>query len=318
MLGRFLVIGFGLMGCHAFAQAGPTLVGAGYDPPGAIFVAPGQISRLEVSGLKTVLGSGLVRAGAIPLPSDLNGISVTVRQYCKRYLADPYQLSRSIKAPLVSLGQSNVCSSLTPSTADRSAECLRTYITAQMPFELETNNAGCPCCISEIVISENGVDSKSFAVRAVDDQVHVVTTCDRNPASTDCQSIVAHADGSLISAQSPAAPGEVVIVYAWGLQPGAYLKTGEVTPTPAPPTKFSGWSPMISLDFLVNSGTARVADPVSASYMTAGQVGLYQVHVQLPASFPVVQPCGEDVGSNLTINLKGMWASDSAAICVKP
>ena len=55
---------------------GPTLAGTGYSNPSIIRVAPGQITTLFVTGLKTVL-SQPVKATSLPLPTTLAGISVT-------------------------------------------------------------------------------------------------------------------------------------------------------------------------------------------------------------------------------------------------
>jgi len=73
------------------------------------------------------------------------------------------------------------------------------------------------------VISQDGVDSQAIGVSIVDDWIHVITCADKDDSSAcgsaGAYSIVTHADGTLVSAQSPAKPGEVVVIYAWGLGP---------------------------------------------------------------------------------------------------
>jgi len=58
---------------------GPVLTGIGYVDPSIMRVAPGQITTLFVTGLKTVLASS-VSAPGLPLPTTLAGISVTLNQ----------------------------------------------------------------------------------------------------------------------------------------------------------------------------------------------------------------------------------------------
>ena len=62
----------------ATGQTGPTLIGAGYNLPTTLKLAPGQITTLSLTGLKTVLPSGFVKATTVPLPTTLAGISVTL------------------------------------------------------------------------------------------------------------------------------------------------------------------------------------------------------------------------------------------------
>jgi hypothetical protein len=66
--------------------------------------------------------------------------------------------------------------------------------------------------------------------------------------------------------------------------------------------------------------------------LTPGQVGLYQINVQLPSAFPAaVLPCTTlsvctgnpafcplPIQSNLTIDIGGVTSFDGAAICIQP
>ena len=309
----------GLIG-HAFAQTGPSLIGASYTTPPLLRVSPGQIVRLQLTGLQTNLPNQSVQAASVPLPVQLAGLSVKVNEYTKRFQADPFELTGSFTAPVVSVRQISLCSLNTKSS---NANCLSTYITVQIPYELRFNNVGNPFYSHEIVISENGNESPPFNVAVVDDKIHVVTDCDQRETANGCHSIVTHADGSLVSPQSPGIAGETVVVYAWGLgYTTPSVKTGNLTPAPAPISALQGEPDRIRVwfDFRPN-GPSWVFGPAQAkavTYLTPGQVGLYQIAVQLPSRFPAVLPCDPAVQSNLTINLSGVWSSDAAAICVQP
>ena len=155
-----------------------------------------------------------------------------------------------------------------------------------------------------------------------------------------------HADGTPVSAESPAKAGETVIIYAFGLgHVTPAVKTGEATPIPAPvlyfDSPFFGRTVDLQYDFRVNAspsrpylnpiatGPVRVRNPRFAG-LTPGEVGLYQINVTLPDAFPPVERCTSPadkgtlssiffpVVSNLTIDLGGISSFDGAAICVQP
>jgi hypothetical protein len=307
----------------AVGQSGPTLAGAGYGfGPAYPIIAPGQIVLLQVAGLKTVLSPGFQQAASVPLPATLAGISVTATQTVRLSIMGTPRVT-SYKAPILSLNQMNLCDTGTAS------DCLITYIAVQMPYELETNPTSPPIIQSQIVISENGTDSQVFGLAVQPDRIHVITTCENQPWQTGCPSTVAHADGTLVSAGSPAAPGETVVVYAWGLgNTMPAVKTGYATTLPAPVVNLPGYSGglWVDLDFTPNAAASRYRYFPTASFakawLTPGFVGLYQVNVGLPSTFPGVPSCGQGepqskIQSNLTINLGGPYSSDGAAICVQ-
>ena len=275
---------------------------------------------LQVVGLKTVL-TKKYQATTLPLPTTLAGISVTLTQFISSG-----QVSTPV--PLLAINQGNICSV----SSTHLPECGLTLITVQTPFELVVPQ---PSNINpELVISENGVSSRAFEMRTSADNIHVVTDCDLgawvgfgcavpSPSSSGSP-MVTHADGTLVWAESPAKPGEVVVIYAWGLGPTApAVKTGAATPTPAPALPGNngyGGAPLIQFDFRPNASPSSTQGsfnlPVFAG-LVPGQVGLYQVNVKLPTSFPSVDPCSGGIRSNLTINLV-MSSFDGAAICVQP
>src|ERR1700680_1957263 len=89
-----------LMSLASLSGQGPTLTGTGYANPSIVRVAPGQITTLFVSGLKTVLPTEPINAASVPLPTSLAGISVILNQ--------PGQPASPV--PLLSLQQISTCS----------------------------------------------------------------------------------------------------------------------------------------------------------------------------------------------------------------
>jgi hypothetical protein len=198
-----------------------------------------------------------------------------------------------------------------------------TSITGQIPVEMSVVPlSGLPQ--TDITVSENGTRSKGFVVTPSVSNIHVAMGCG-NPAGI----CVTHADGSLVTAGSPAHPGEIVVIYAHGLgQTDPAVPTGQPTPTPAPVVTNHIF---LQFDFNSNAGpkspsTNPLEPPVNLpefAGLTPGEVGLYQVNVKIPDTFPAVQPCATpsafwSVRSNLTIDISDNYGSyDGAAICVQ-
>jgi uncharacterized protein (TIGR03437 family) len=308
---------------------GITLVGMGYDSPSSKSVAPGQIITLFLSGAKTVLppSNRSQKAMSVPLPLTLAGFSAVVHQN------DP---QGTYPVPILSVSQRNVC----VDTMTTSPDCLITLLTIQMPFE---TNATLERLMqtpgrTELIVSENGVGSKPFMVPLASAEFHIVTDCDFQVPRDLCRPAVTHADGTRVTADSPAKPGEVVVIYALGL--GAtrpLVKSGEPTPTPPPVLSgFRGFSRPVFLrfDFFPNAGPSPryftfsppVIRPIEPLFvgLTPGQVGLYQINVEVPDMFPSILPCGvppndNGITSNLTIDIGGETLTfDGAPICVQP
>jgi len=315
---------------------GVTLIGSGYSDPSVIRVAPGQIATLFVTGLKTVLLSQPINAAVVPLPTALAGISVTLNQ----------NGGKSTPVPLLSIQQSSVCSSAGASSPPGlTADCLITAITVQIPFELTvvpqpplTSN------VQELLVTENGTVSKAFKLTPLADNLHVINTCDlfqsRQLASAgSCEPLVTHADGTIVTVDTPAQADEELVVWAYGL--GATTPTptsGSVSPTPAATYASSLY---LQFDFRTNaapsrpySGTVAGTEPPQSPApifvgLTPGEVGLYQINFKIPSSIPVVERCGiscgsvkctifDTVQSNLTIDIGASFSFDGAAICVEP
>ena len=314
----------------AFAQTGPTLIGSTYTahnsliPTAQVVVAPGQIATLQVTGLKTALSQPVI-ASQFPLPTVLGGFSVTIYQVGK------FSGSISLAVPLLSVAQSYTCYPIT-------LDCTITSITVEIPMEtmpfLFFENGPS----SQLVISENGVDSQPFDIAPLPANTHVLTGCGSFP-QVAC---VTHADGSLVTATSPAQPSETVVIDAHGLgQTDPPVTAGAATPTPAPKAANYIYA---TFNFSPNAGPRYPSlDPTQVSLntpvfagLTPGEIGLYQLNVKLPDTFPSVPACTglsplySAVQSNLTIeittylNLYGSVSDaaappyDAAPICVQP
>src|SRR5579871_5534978 len=144
----------------ALLGQGATLVGAGYANPASIRVAPGQITTIFATGLNPDFSQPQV-ATTLPLPTTLGGIAVTVNQ------ASPQQ---SLMVPLLSVAQVNLCGNHAGTP-----ECLLTAVTLQIPYELSIDgDFSLPGTTSstELVISVNGTNSRSFSITAVPDNLH--------------------------------------------------------------------------------------------------------------------------------------------------
>jgi hypothetical protein len=333
-----IVVGAIIISLGPLFGQGPTLTGAGYAYPVPIRVAPGQITTLFVTGLKTVLPQP-VKAMSLPLPNSLAGISVTITQPVST------QSSQSYSVPLLAVQQILNCNSGgQPQPGAFTPDCLVSAVTVQIPYEIVVPGGpiGPPLGPAEIVVAEGGAASKSFLMNPpVTDNLHVLTTCDAFPPEqvigNSCNAVVTHADGTLVTAASPAKAGEEIVIYAFGLgQTSPAVKTGAVTPTPAP-VLAGNRLVYVQFDFRPNAAPsppyfnplilAPFVPGALFAGLTPGQVGLYQINVRIPSSLPALGSCSvgaqpgfpyNNVLSNLTIDLSGLNSFDGAAICVAP
>jgi uncharacterized protein (TIGR03437 family) len=105
-----------------------------------------------------------------------------------------------------------------------------------------------------------------------------ITLLDAAPALFQDNSGIAaeHADGSLISSDAPAHPGEVIVVYGTGL--------GRTNPTQIDGTFARAAAPIILLNQLqvLLDGQAVPAENILYAGITPGFSGLYQVNLRLP------------------------------------
>ncbi|MCL5745463.1 MAG: hypothetical protein M1541_16325 [Acidobacteria bacterium] len=135
--------------------------------------------------------------------------------------------------------------------------------------------------------------------------------------------MVAHGDGSLVSAQNPAVPGEEVVAYAVGLgQTNPPLETGKLVTAPAPTQATFGLDFNYHPNALASKPLPDSPQPLFSG-ATPGFVGLYQINFVVPPPPPGTLPCvvpktpGENVVySNLTVSVGGTSSFDAARLCV--
>jgi uncharacterized protein (TIGR03437 family) len=290
-----------------------TVVGGGYAQPVPIAAAPGQLMTIYVQGIGASLTS-VIWAQSLPLPMSLAGISVNLFQ-----TVDPMG---PIAVPLLAVFPVESCPSQGQS---QPAACSNLIgINLQIPFELkpplpEISGPG----LAHLAVSENGRAGPSVGIwpRAV--QIHVLRNgdtimrpVDAGPSGIPSGAAVTHADGSLVNSGNPALPGETVSIYAVGL--GGSGPTGGAA---ANATRV-GDVP-VSFDFRLNAApTAPINRGTTVpAWLTAGNVGLYQINVTVPQPPPSALPCSGNL-TNLTIDLgdaalsAGFAYYDGAAICV--
>lgn len=302
-----------------------TLVGAGYQDPSTIYLAPGQVVPVLVTGLQTVLPAA-VFAQAVPLPTNLAGISVTLRQ---TYPAKSWQL------PMFAVEQFNRCTG-----SSVTAACLMTAITVQIPFDMANPQQLLVIPqFTALTISENGVPSASFQVQPAFDRVHILQSCDiggRTEGAGICYPLVTHADGSLVlqdirlngqpQTHTEAQPGEELVMYAYGLGPVTpQVQAGTFSPVPAagatePFYLRYDYSPDAPPTLPLLAG-APAGNQLPFVGLTPGQVGLYQINFVVPPPPVGTAACGvAGAQSNLTVSIlaAGGGSFDGAAICVDP
>jgi uncharacterized protein (TIGR03437 family) len=136
-----------------------------------------------------------------------------------------------------------------------------TQVNAQIPFQLRAGQQ------YQVIVSANGALTTPQPI-----QLNAGA-----PALLQFTSglvIAQHADSSLVSATSPAAPGEYIVLYMTGL--GATdiaVPSGQPSPSNPPANVLD--APTVTLN----------ANPVNVLFagLTPGLVGLYQLNVQVPA-----------------------------------
>jgi uncharacterized protein (TIGR03437 family) len=312
----FLLAGFSAL--HAQNAMPGAVVSAGYEVPGPIRVSPGQVLTLFLSTPGAQPAAAAV-AQTVPLPTNLGGGSIQLFQT----FSDP------LAVPLLAVYPVDNCFGLFPLACTN-----LTAITVEIPHELAPNipRAGRPTNFAVLRITMNGTTGDGIPLSAVTDAIHVLTTCDSTAtptmeASGPCYPVVRHPDGSLVTSQSPAAAGEILTLFAFGM---GQTPNGPATGSPA-----SDAVPLSNVQLSFAFGSNRnpfrpgnraaespLVEPLTAN-RTPGtsprEVGLYQIQFQVPPAPSGTPACiGGTIISNLTINIGRATSFDGAAICVQP
>lgn len=296
---------------HSQAESGAQMLTAGYTAPAPIEAAPGQVLTLFFRGIARGADGRMreARAQTVPLPYELAGLAVSIHQLPR---TEPHRL------PLFSVRQHNECEE-----ASGQPVCILTAIRVQIPTELTP-------VVAKLTVEADGEISRTFLIRPVRDDAHVITACDliwdTNPGSA-CGRIAFHIDGSRVDAERPARGGEVITIYAHGLGPTA---TPVATGTPAPATV--ELSPAVSRQLTATFAVFRNANPATPRYFEAGQtagangvvfaglvpgqIGLYQINVRVPDTLEIPIPCGEGTESNVLMKVSTARGIENVPLCV--
>lgn len=280
------------------AQSGPGLALAGYGyqiPQTAMQAAPGQLTVVSVYGLQTKIPSPVFAGGPV---SQLSGISVSLTQEGQSPV--PVMLYGLQQSPCP--GHVSGCQSMTS-------------ITVQVPFELgQISSSG---VLPALTIQENGSTAGQIPILPVSDSLHILNSCDptliyyslsAEVPTGACAPMVLHAHGPLVSAASPAIPGETLIVFVYGMG--------------ATDTSFRGQPTLpftLTYDYRANAAGTRTTsggEPVTMDAYTFA--GLYQVNFVVPSPPGPLAACRPGVASNLTVSLNGPASMDSARLCAQP
>ncbi len=308
-----------LLSASLIAQS---LSGSGYTVPAPVSVAPGQIATFYVPGTQLAL---------VSTPPG-SSVTATLQQQGGANITAPIQSVRVVsQCPGVTAVQVSTCGSLTA-------------ITVQIPYELVPD---CPPCARPVsatppllTLSQNGQALTSIELNPLTDEVHILTACDvalgpptpqqPNLTGLPCAPLVTHADGSMVSASSPANPGEEITAWGFGLGQTAIAASTGKPATSSPTTETFHLDFNYSLNALATKPYIGDPDrlPISPSYsgIVGGFVGLYQVNFVVPAGPPNgigrcslpggVAPGGAVVQSNLTVSIGGQFSFDGVGICV--
>lgn len=280
-----------------FGQGGTVVAGIGYSSPSPIAVAPGQIVTIFVRSRQTLAGP--IRSTGTPAPRALGPFSVTLAQTIE---------PRTLVVPLLSAAPVSSCGYPAPLTC-----VAMTALTIQVPFELLPNapSSRLPENFASFSVSEDGVLSEPIAVHPVSDRIHIVNSCDgtQTQAAGLCAADIRHADGTAVTPEKPAAAGETLTVFAYGLGRGvSAVPTGDAAPTPPVGV------PDVTADLRYDASTPPAANSVTAEFVP-GAVGLYRTSVQVPAVAAGAKACSATSG-NLTLTLRRGQSADSAEFCV--
>jgi len=293
------------------SQTDALLSSAGYAAPAPLEVAPGQIVTLFFRGI-TPAPTGFLRAGqaiSVPIPERLAGLSAAIHQLPQ---TTPFRL------PILAVKQQNECEEVVTRPV-----CLLTAIRVQIPSELTA-------VVAKLTIDVDGVTSRTFLVRPIRDNARVLTDCDpvwdTNPGRA-CNRLAFHSDGTVVDATAPAKLGETLVIYAYGLGPTLpRVPAGRAAPEGT--VLIDSTMRQLNVTFSVFRNAVaslprypatEIAGENAVRYagLTPGQVGLYQMNVQVPASLEIPIRCGGDTRSNVLAKVVTAQGVENLPLCVE-
>ena len=228
-----------------------------------IFAAPGQDPRLATAVHYSSFATGVLSVDGVPTAGDVVTVKIEDRPYNYTVLATDTLVT--IRDALVAVINGNADEKV---TASASGSFTRILLRAKVPGSAG-NNIG-------ITTSATGATTTSSA--------GVVTTGAATETMTAINSALccANVAGAAVTADNPAVPGELIIVYATGL--------GIVGPAAAHDAIQDGFpytgpvlnDPNASVSSIIGGSTANV---LSAG-LQVGSIGVYAVLLQLSSSLP--------------------------------
>jgi len=300
------IAGLSLMAlvCPLLAQSPNVVTQAGYTAPQPLRVAPGQVITLFVRTSSITLTSAVAASG-LPLPTNLAGLSVSMRQ---TFADGPMDV------PIFSAYPVEFCSAVIPATCSS-----LTAITVQIPFELVANvvRSRMPANFASLTVLENGVPGDPLPLFAVGESIHVLNSCDAPLAPNPgiCHAMITHADGTAVASDNPALPNELLTLSAYGLgRTAAAVKTGAASPDAQDVSLVK-----LGFDFASNPSPTPTPTPDTApvsAVLAAGKVGLYEIKFRVPDFPPDTPECQGSGDTNLTVSLGRGISLDSVGICV--
>jgi uncharacterized protein (TIGR03437 family) len=220
-------------------------------------VAPNSAPLLAPNGTLNIYNP--VSAAALA-PGTLVQISGTALAASPMQASASAQLPTSLNGTQVIVGTFNApIQSVSPGT-----------ITAQLPFELV------PSQQYDVVVSANGALTTPVSIQLEATDPGVATAMSGMLTAT-------HLNGSAITAASPAAPGEYIVLTAVGLGP---------TDTPVADGALSPSSPLANALSQPSITLNNEAVTVLFAGLQPGTVGIYQINIQVPT---------DAVNGNLTL-----------------
>jgi hypothetical protein len=318
---HFAAVSLITLSSTAASNAQNTIVGVGYAAP-AFLVAPGQVVTLFTSPLNVTDAV----ANQIPLPTALSGVTVSVRVVGAR---DSTGYPASL--PILRVYSSSDCQ------RESKAPCPSTQITVQIPNEgvcarpPSLTCSGTPIDLPPALIlnvKAGGMTGPDLTLLVGTTAPHFLNSCDSifGAPNGDCHTLITHPDGTLVNSDSPAHVGEVITIYAVGLndRPQAPIRFGKTgypaeTPVPLDPAltqiKFSYRIPPIAgsqFDFY-----APIDGYISPEWvgLTSGYVGLFQINVKVPPMLSGTSPCQGAYNASITLQV---LLSGTVYLCVQP